>query len=53
MTPRELREILYHLSNQEMTVKELRKMLFEITDQDGELEPSFSMWLKLEEKNND
>jgi len=48
MTTRELRTILFHLKNQEMTVKELRNMLFEIDEQDAELEPSFGIWLKLE-----
>ena len=48
MTTRELRTILFHLDDQNMTVKELREMLFNVEDQDAELEPGFSMWLKLE-----
>lgn len=34
MTARELREMLFHVNNQELTVKELRALLFEIEDQD-------------------
>jgi len=50
MTTRDLREVLFHLSDQEMTVRELRTMLFKIDDQDAELPPSFSMWMALEAK---
>jgi len=50
MTTRELREILFYLSNQEMTVEELRAMLYQIEDQDAELEPGFAMWLIAEKK---
>jgi len=48
MTTRELREVLFHLNDQNMTVKELREMLFNVENQDAELEAGFSMWLKLE-----
>jgi hypothetical protein len=51
MTTRELREALYHLSNQEMTVRELRALLFKVDDQDAELSIDFCMWLKLENAN--
>jgi len=50
MTTRELREALYHLSNQNMTVKDLRAMLFAVEDQDAKLEPGIGMWAKLEAK---
>lgn len=38
MTVRELRQMLFHVSNQQMTVKELRDLLFEVEDQDNVLE---------------
>jgi hypothetical protein len=34
MTTRELRQMLFHVMNQEMTVRELRQKLFEVVDQD-------------------
>lgn len=37
MTVRELRELLYHMNNQEMTVKELRNILFNVENQDDDL----------------
>lgn len=37
MTPRELRSILFQVTNQELTVKELRHILFELEAQDEEL----------------
>lgn len=37
MTTRELRKILFNVTNQELTVKELRAILFEIEEQDKEL----------------
>jgi hypothetical protein len=51
MTPRELREALFYIQNQEMTVKELRAKLFDIEDQDMELVPGFCMWIEMEEAN--
>lgn len=49
MTTRELRQALYHLENQNMTVKELREKLFYAPiDQDAELEIGFGMWRELE-----
>lgn len=48
MTTRELRQALFHLENQEMTVKELRRMLFKEVDQDAQLEIKPGMWSKLE-----
>lgn len=48
MTTRELREVLFHLDNQDMTVSELRAMLFLVNDQDKELAPGFAMWKGLE-----
>ena len=38
MTTRELREMLFNVENQELTVKELRAILFEVENQDDELE---------------
>jgi len=46
MTARELREALFNIRNQQMTVAELRARLFDIQNQDAEIEVSFSMWLK-------
>lgn len=40
MTTRELRLMLFHVENQEITVKELRSILFEVKEQDEELKPS-------------
>jgi hypothetical protein len=37
MTTRELREVLFNVENQELTVKELRAILFEVENQDEEL----------------
>lgn len=37
MTTRELREMLFNVDNQELTVKELRDILFDVVDQDKEL----------------
>ena len=37
MTPRELRNLLFKIDNQNMTVKELREKLFRFEDQDKEL----------------
>ena len=50
MTIRELRQALFHLGNQDMTVAELREMLFWANDQNDELETGLSMWLELEEE---
>lgn len=40
MTTRELREMLFNVENQELTVKELRAILFEVKEQDEELKAS-------------
>jgi hypothetical protein len=37
MTVRELRELLFHVDNQEMTVRELRELLFHVDNQDDDL----------------
>lgn len=47
ITVRQLREMLFHLDNQDMTVEELRKALFDINNQDLELISEFTMWEKL------
>lgn len=39
MTARELRQMLFEVENQEMSIKELRAILFEVEDQDAELRP--------------
>ena len=49
MTVKELREALFYLEDQDMTVRELRAMLFN-EDQDAQLQPGFSMWLEMEAK---
>lgn len=40
MTTRELREMLFNVENQELTVKELRAILFEVEEQDKEITTS-------------
>lgn len=40
MTARELRKMLTHVYDQNMTVKELRELLFRVDDQDEAMEPS-------------
>ena len=47
ITPRQLRKILFHLGNEDMTVKELRAQLFDIPKQDIPVEVSFSMSYEL------
>ena len=47
ITVKQLREMLFHIVNQEMTVRQLRKALYDIDDQDAELTPCFAMWKKL------
>ena len=37
MTPRELREVLFQVEDQEISVSELRAILYDIQDQDIEL----------------
>lgn len=39
MTTRELRNLLFHVENQDMTIKELRLRLFDEEKQDEELSP--------------
>ena len=50
MTTRELRQALFHLNDQKMTVEQLRSMLFGIADQDAELEIGFGMFKEAENK---
>ena len=40
MTPRQLRDILFDIDDQEMTIKELRYKLFNIKQQDTEIDPN-------------
>lgn len=40
MTVKELRNILFHVENQELTVRELRGILFDINLQDSEITES-------------
>ena len=47
ITVRELREMLFHIDNQDMTVRQLRKALYDIDDQDAEIVTCFAMWKKL------
>lgn len=37
MTYRELRQMLTHIGNQQMTVRELRALLFQVEEQDEEM----------------
>ncbi len=50
MTIRELRQVLFTLNDQNMTVDELRHMLFMAEEQDAPLELHHSTWLILEAK---
>jgi hypothetical protein len=50
MTARKLRQALFNLSNQKMTVEELRAMLYEADDQDKEMPVSDNMWADLEDR---
>lgn len=53
MTYRELRQMLTHVDNQQMTVKELRALLFQVEEQDEELTDSdmrVLTWKKKEEE---
>ena len=50
MTARELRQALFNLSNQKMTVEELRAMLYDADDQDKEMPVSDNMWADLEDR---
>lgn len=43
----ELREVLFYLENQEMTVRELRAKLFETQEQDKQVEVNFALFAKL------
>lgn len=45
MTTRELREMLFYVDNQELTVNELRAILFDVVDQDKELTDVTMMFL--------
>ena len=47
ITPRQLREILFYLQNQEMTVRELRQELFEVVEQDEPMEVGHAMFVKM------
>lgn len=53
MTTRELREALFYVTDQKMTVEELRHMLFNERDQDAELDLRFGVFAKLEKIRND
>lgn len=55
MTTRELRQMLFTVDNQEITVKELRAILFNVDEQDEELTENDLMRLtrKEEEMKND
>lgn len=47
ITARQMREMLFNLDNQQMTVEELRKRLFEVQEQDKPVNVDFSMWRKM------
>lgn len=47
ITPRQLREILYYVADQNMTVKKLREILFNIGEQDEEYTIDFALFHKL------
>jgi hypothetical protein len=46
-TPRQLREILFYIDDQSMTLREFRKRLFRIEDQDTPIRPGFNVWREL------
>jgi len=48
ITPRQLRELLFHLDKNEMTIKTLRSMLFDIENQDEEFQINHGLFYKLE-----
>ena len=48
ITVKELRTLLFNLSNQDMTVKELRAMLFSVEDQNMPLPDQFNTFLQME-----
>ena len=47
ISARELREILFNLSDDQMTVRELRAKLFEVQEQDKQVSIGFMMEFKL------
>ena len=47
ISAKELREILFHITDDKMTVKELRAKLFEVQNQDERVEINFAMEGKL------
>ena len=47
ITARQLREILFHVDDQDLTVKELRKLLFDAPEQDKPVSIGFSMFVKM------
>ena len=49
-TTRQLREILFSLDNQKMTVEELRNMLFKVDEQDKEITAEAIQKLEAESK---
>lgn len=50
MTVRELRALLFNVTNQELTVKELRALLFQVDEQDAEITETQLMNLTREDK---
>lgn len=47
ITAEKLREILFYINDQNMTVAELRKRLFSIDDQKAVLIPGLGMWNRM------
>ena len=48
ITARQLRQILFNVVNQDMTVEELRAWLFKVTDQDKEYNVDMAMFHRME-----
>jgi hypothetical protein len=46
MTVRQLRAILFELTDQQMTIEELRKKLYDVEEQDKAVEINTTFWWK-------
>lgn len=47
LTIKQLRNMLFHIEDQDMTIRELRTRLFNVEDQDAEMLINPTMWQKL------
>ena len=48
LTVKELRNLLFNVSAQDMTIRDFRKMLFDVENQDQKLTDQFNTFLKME-----